>query len=97
MAPTFESLPNDVRMEICRHILKKGEDGLHPDPDDLRLRHNMYTGKPSGCLPILLTSKLLHEEAASVLYSENTFVFSEWPVGAIPFFSTFGERGFSDV
>ncbi len=28
MAPTFESLPNDVRMEICRHILKKGEDGL---------------------------------------------------------------------
>ena len=39
-----------------------------------------------ACQP-LLTCKLLHEEAASVLYSENTFKFSEHPIGTIPLFS----------
>ena len=85
MALTLESLPNDVRMEICRHVLK-GTSDIHPDHDNGRVDHNMPTGKPSGCLPILLTCKLLHEEAASVLYSENTFIFSEHPIGTIPFF-----------
>ena len=86
MPLTLESLPNDIRMEIYRNVLK-GTDDIHPDPDNGRFDHDMPTGKPSGCLPILLTSKLLHEEATSVLYSENTFIFSEHPIGATPFFT----------
>ncbi len=86
MVLSLESLPNDVRMEIWRHVLK-GSDDIHPDPDNARVNDDMPTGKPSGCLPILLTCKLIHEEAASVLYSENTFIFSEQPIGTVDFFS----------
>ena len=85
MAPTLESLPTDVRMEIMR-LLVKGTDDIHPDPDDARAEHNMPTGKPTICTPILHTCKLLHADAVSVLYSENTFNFTEEPIGTTSVF-----------
>ena len=83
MVLTLDSLPSDVPMKICRHILKGTED-IHPDSNNARFENDMPTGKPSGCLPILLTCKLLHEEAASVPYSEHIFKFTEQPIGTIP-------------
>ena len=85
MALTLESLPDDVRMEILR-LLIKGLDDIHPDPDNTRAEHNMLTGKQTDSIPIFLTYKLLHEEAAFVLYGKNTFKFTKQPIGTTSVF-----------
>lgn len=76
----FLRLPREIRDQIYRELL------LNPYPLIVHLRR-AYTFE-AGTRPypaILQTSKQIHDEAAAVLYGENTW-FSAAPVSPVKFF-----------
>ena len=74
--PTLESLPRELKLKICREILRsKGSIELSP-------RTPYVSGFAFGSLGLLRVSKDFSEMALSVMYGENCFYFSsaQWTI-----------------
>lgn len=83
MSPSFFILPPEVRNTIYEFLFENdhSEKLIAPDPDGSRHRNQLKRPNLSNCLPLLRTCQRVHEEAVSVLYGSNVFVFSDQPHG----------------
>ena len=75
--PTLESLPRELKLQICREILRS-EWSIELSPCTPYVRDFAF-----GSLGLLRVSKDFSEMALSVMYGENCFYFStkQWTIG----------------
>ncbi|KAK6532744.1 hypothetical protein TWF281_006921 [Arthrobotrys megalospora] len=87
MPPTFLTLPRELRDEIYSHLL------IHPTPPTPTYLQTPISSRPKykpvklSTLSILRVNQQVHDEAAAVLYSSNTFsiwinIIADWTSSA---------------
>ena len=73
----FQRLPSELRNRVYEKLFVRH--GAHMTPDSVHTndRHNLYQQHWNSPVALLRTCKAIHEEAATILYSRNTFHFHD--------------------
>ena len=83
MPSSFFTLPSEARDMIYEFLFANDhpEKLITPDLDGSRRRNQLRRPKLGYCLSLLRTCQYVHEEAVTVLYGSNVFVFNDQPHG----------------
>ncbi|KAL2039644.1 hypothetical protein N7G274_007503 [Stereocaulon virgatum] len=85
MLPTFIDLPPEMRNIVYKllFVSRHPDNAITPDPVGSRKSNGPFVwriGAPDS-LPLLRTCRQIHDEASSILYGKNIFLFSDAPHG----------------